>query len=166
MVAKLNLQKAFYSINHGSLLYRLYPNEFTITSIKWIKACISKVPFSIILNGEIKGFFHSSNGLRYGCPLLPLLFIISIDVFSTLLSNEMSLEIFIPFSFWDCHVSHLLFAYNLLAVSKANISIVLSLKSSLDCLYNYMRLDVNYSKPMIYYSNKADIWMLIENFAL
>ena len=46
---------------------------------KWrgcIKACITTIRFSIIVNGSTVGFSGSSRGLRQGDPLFPLLFLL------------------------------------------------------------------------------------------
>lgn len=47
--AKLDLCKAFDSINRASLLHRLNTKGFPKRFINWISACITDVKFSIVL---------------------------------------------------------------------------------------------------------------------
>ena len=53
----------------------------------WIKACITTVRFSIIVNGSPVGFFGSSRGLRQGDPLSPLIFLLIMEVLSRMLKK-------------------------------------------------------------------------------
>jgi hypothetical protein len=49
--------------------------------------CISTVRFSVLINGTLAGFFHSSRGIWQGDPLSPLLFLLAMEVLSRLLKK-------------------------------------------------------------------------------
>lgn len=115
-VAKIKLVKAFNSINRASLLHRLETKGFPQRFLKWVSACISDVKFSIILNGEIHGYFNYTIGLRQGCLLSPLLFTVAMDCFSNFLDKEVNLMKYQSLSIGECRVSYLLFADDLLAL--------------------------------------------------
>lgn len=44
--------------------------------------------FSILINGATTNFFHASRGLRQGCPLSPLLFVLVMEGLSSLIHRE------------------------------------------------------------------------------
>jgi cytochrome b subunit of formate dehydrogenase len=50
-------------------------------------SCVSSSTFVVLLNGETTSFFRSGRGLRQGCPLSPLLFILVMEGLSLLLKK-------------------------------------------------------------------------------
>lgn len=111
---KFDLRKAFDTINKSYIILRLEHLGFPDIFIDWIKASILDIPFSIICNGSTIGCFHSTNGLRQGCPLSPFLFTIFMDVLSELLDNEIVENKFTPLRIGSSFISHLLFADDIL----------------------------------------------------
>ena len=54
---------------------------------RWIRACISTVRFSVLVNRSLAGFFGSSRAICQGDPLSPLLFLLIMEVLSRLLKR-------------------------------------------------------------------------------
>ena len=51
--------------------------------VKWIMACVTSAQFEVLVNGVPSIFFKSERGIRQGCPLSPLLFLLVIEGLST-----------------------------------------------------------------------------------
>ena len=50
--------------------------------IKWIMACVENVNYAININGVPSSYFLAERGLRQGCPLAPILFILAMNTLS------------------------------------------------------------------------------------
>eukprot|EP00253_Pinus_taeda_P033689 PITA_33689 len=79
IILTIDLAKAF---DHVSWLYikmLLMHLGFCHSFITWIMACITSTTFSVLINGYASHVFHAERGLRQGCPLSPLLFLIVME---------------------------------------------------------------------------------------
>ena len=87
---KLDIEKAYDTLNWNFLLSSLQKMGFGERWIEWIKWCITTVSFSVIVNGSPIGYFKSTRGLRQGDPLSPYLFVLGMEVFSILINKAAS----------------------------------------------------------------------------
>ena len=88
VIVKLDIEKAYDHVNQNALFYLMERMGFRVKWGRWMKACITTVWFSVLVNGSTTGFFSSSHGLHQGDPLSPLLFLLVIEVLSSLLKRR------------------------------------------------------------------------------
>jgi hypothetical protein len=68
--------------------YLLLQIGMGINMTNWIMSCVVSTSYSVLINGEATDFFKCGRGLRQGCPLSPLLFILVMEGLSLLLKDS------------------------------------------------------------------------------
>ena len=89
LICKLDIEKAYDSINWQFLLKVMEKMGFGSKWLRWMWWCISTAKFSVMVNGAPAGFFSSSKGLHQGDPLSPSLFVMGMEVLSVLIRRAM-----------------------------------------------------------------------------
>ena len=120
---KLDIEKAYDTLNWNFLPSSLQKMGFGERWIEWIKWCITTVSFSVIVNGSPVGYFKSTRGLRQGDPLSPYLFVLGMEVFSILIDQTANGGFLSGFNLIgrtgeEVQVTHLLFADDTLVFCK------------------------------------------------
>ena len=83
----IDLAKAFDKVNWLYLKMILTHLVFPHLLIQWIMGCISSTSFAILINGSASARFNITRGIRQGCPLSPLLFLIVMEGLSRLIAS-------------------------------------------------------------------------------
>ena len=89
MIVKLDLANAFDKVRLNFLYAVMFNLGFHPQLISWIRACISGPWIAPLINGRPASFFQATRGLRQGCPLSPLLYVIQASVLSFQLENSL-----------------------------------------------------------------------------
>lgn len=79
-ILSLDQEKAFDRVDWPFLFKVLAHLGFGPSFILWVKLLYTGVRSAVLINGYTSEFFYPSRGVRQGCPLSPLLYVISIEV--------------------------------------------------------------------------------------
>jgi len=88
MVIKIDMENAFDRVKHSFLIEVLNFFGFNQSFISWIGACISTPWIAPLINGRPTPFFKVSIGLREGCLLSPMLYVLMVEFMNIILEHE------------------------------------------------------------------------------
>ncbi|XP_059301858.1 uncharacterized protein LOC132053773 [Lycium ferocissimum] len=86
VIIKLDMAKAYDRVSWKYLMHVLRKMGFAEHFINLIRSLIGNNWYSVLLNGQATGFFHSTRGVKQGDPLSPALFLLSTEVLSRALN--------------------------------------------------------------------------------
>jgi hypothetical protein len=87
LILKLDLKKDYDCINWDFLRLILIQSSFGSMVTNWLMSCVISATYAVLINGKPSSFFQRGRGLRQGCPLSPLLFILVMEGLSILLKK-------------------------------------------------------------------------------
>lgn len=82
------LKEFFDRVDWSFLLVVLRRMGFGPSLINWVKLLYTGVRSSVLINGYASNWFYPSRGVRQGCPLSPLLYVLSIEVLAAALRSH------------------------------------------------------------------------------
>ena len=88
MIISIDAEKAFDKIQHLFMIKTLQKMGMEGIYLNIVKAIYDKPTANIILSGEKLKAFPLRSETRQGCPLLPLLFNIVLEVLATVIREE------------------------------------------------------------------------------
>ena len=152
---KVDIQKAYDSVNWKFLQNILVNFGFHNSMISWIMNCVSTSSFMININGNFHGYFQGKRGLRLGCPLSPYLFTLVMEVFNLMLKRTIHENVGFKYH-WRCSaqkITHLCFADDLMLFCHGNTSSIRIIKKVMDEFAGTAGLIPNLSKSHIFFGN-------------
>ena len=85
LIMKIDLYKAYDTVDWSYIHVMLLKIGLPINIIRWIMTCITYATYVVIINGVPTDLFAAERGIRQGCALSPLIFILVMDGFSRLM---------------------------------------------------------------------------------
>ena len=79
-ILSLDQEKAFDRVDWGFMRSTLLSMGFGRSFIKWVDLFYTEVSSAVSVNGYLSSFFSLSRGVRQGCPLSPLLYVLVSEV--------------------------------------------------------------------------------------
>ncbi|KAL7591715.1 hypothetical protein Lser_V15G35619 [Lactuca serriola] len=152
---KVDIQKAYDTVNWSFLQDILFFFGFHLVMIKWIMCCVTTPSFMLSINGSFYGYFDGKRGLRQGCPLSPYLFTLVMEVFNLILQRKIRNEKIFKYH-WGCKkqkITHLCFADDLMIFCHGNKASVKVIKEALDEFAGVAGLNPNLAKSHIFFGN-------------
>ncbi|XP_021991414.1 uncharacterized protein LOC110888182 [Helianthus annuus] len=151
---KIDIQKAYDTVNWSFLETILKRFGFHCKMVKWIMTCVTTVSYSLSINGELHGYFTGKRGLRQGDPLSPYLFTLVMEVL-TLLLQKAALHPSFKFHA-NCPKQKIIsvsFADDLFIFSHGDSTSVKHLKDALVKFTNISGLVPSPSKSTVFFGN-------------
>jgi len=116
-------QESFRLPGLGFLRLVLHKIGIQAPAIEWIMTCVTNVQFVVIINGYLTTYFKAGRGLRQGCSLSPLLFILALDGLSLHISDVVASGHFLPLKIGrNIRISHSFFVTTCLSWSSSTSS--------------------------------------------
>ena len=155
---KLDLRKAFDSLDWGFLLCTLRALQIPEQFVYWVERCITTSWFSVALNGSLHGFFEGRRGVRQGDPLSPYLFVLGMEVLTGILDYGAKGPLFTFHP--KCRresLSHLMFADDVLIFSGANRDSLSIIKQGLGLFQGLSGLEINQDKSEMFFGGCNEV---------
>eukprot|EP00253_Pinus_taeda_P009779 PITA_09779 len=164
-ILKIDLQKAYDCIDWGFIRCLLARIGLRPYMIAWIMACIEGINYAININGIPTPFFTAERGLRQGCPLAPIIFILAMNSLSLHINNAVDNRRCSPIRI-SRHISlsHNLFVDDILLCAMLQQQ---SWQYLFDIISNFQKatgLIINKHKSKLYYNGtQSDLINIIAN---
>ncbi len=82
-ILSLDQEKAFDRVDWAFMFATLEKMGFGPSFIRWVRLLYSRARCSILVNGYSSPVFYPSRGVRQGCPLSPLLYVLTMEVLAS-----------------------------------------------------------------------------------
>ena len=88
ILALIDFEKAFDTVESSFLFNTLSTLNFGQNYIRWIKLLYSYISSCVTNNGYISNFFTLTRGIRKGCPISALLFILVAEILAVTIRSD------------------------------------------------------------------------------
>ncbi|KAL9675053.1 hypothetical protein QQ045_003253 [Rhodiola kirilowii] len=157
MAWKIDLRKAYDTIDWSFLTAMLENLKFPFKFIAWLVMCFQSSTYSVMINGELVDYFQGKRGLRQGDPLSPFLFTIAMECLSRMLKRLSKSDGF--YYHPKCHrtkLSHIMFADDLILFSSGRNSAISAVRKVVSDFLECSGLSINLQKSHMFTGGMND----------
>jgi hypothetical protein len=98
----IDFKKAFDSIERKYIFYALKKLNFGPMFVKWMSTIFSNTTNCILNNGHVSSAFNVNCGVRQGCPISPLIYVLSTELLSCKVRQSNKIQgIALPFDSYE-----------------------------------------------------------------
>ena len=157
MALKLDMSKAYDRVKWDFLDKIMERLGFDGKWRNLVGCCIRSVSFSIMVNGEPRGFFHPSRGLYQGDPLSPYLFLLCAEGFRSLIQQAANNgEICgVPLCKEGPKITHLFFVDDSMLFCRANDIDFQTVMNILTKYEEALGQKINHGKTQLFFSTNT-----------
>lgn len=167
ITCKLDIRKAFDSLNWSFIFNVLSAMNFPTKFINLIRVCVSTCMHSVKVNGALEGYFSAKSGIRQGDPISPYLFVLAMELLNICVLKVMEGSNFCYH--WRCrklNLTHLVFADDLLMFCKGDIESFSILRNAVTLFSSISGLHLNNEKCTVFFGDVPNnIKMSVLNFS-
>jgi hypothetical protein len=146
----IDLSKAYDTISWLYIRLLLTHLSFEVPFIKWVMSCITIVSFAVLINEIASPFFQVERGIREGCLLSPLFFMLVVEGLSRATTKAKSIGKFEGIVISpNLRINHLLFVDDALIFYNGCRGDADSLQSILDIFGRVTRILINAMKSTL-----------------
>ena len=88
----IDFEKAFDSLEWNFMVFTRKHFSFNESFANWVKTMYTDIQTCVINNGWISEMFKNTRGIRQGCPLSALLFVLSIEIMALRIWNNKNIK--------------------------------------------------------------------------
>jgi hypothetical protein len=120
-------------------------------------SCVSTSSFVVLINGEATDFFRSGRGVRQGCPLSPLLFILIMEGLNRLLKHSFEEGLITGIRISRVtKILHIFFVDNVLILSKEDLMEWKVIDSIVNLFFKASGFLVNTNKSIVLFEGISE----------
>ncbi|KAJ0941986.1 putative RNA-directed DNA polymerase [Helianthus annuus] len=152
MILKVDIEKAYDSLNWDFLRSVMCQMGFPIKWVDWVMATVTTAKASVLVNGSPTQEFVCHRGLRQGDPLSPFLFVMAMEALTGVVKKAVSSGFLhgIQCTPQGPILSHFLYADDAIFLGEWSETNVRNISRIMRCFYLASGLKVNLSKSSLF----------------
>lgn len=92
LIVSLDFKSAFDSLDHAFMMDALKTYNLGDNFLHWVSTLYSSAEATVLSNGISSGWFSVERGVRQGCPLSPMLFVLAVERLADSMRNNNSIR--------------------------------------------------------------------------